>query len=102
MGYGLGGASASALTPNGSKPAISVLGDGGFWHNGLLSSIGNAVFNKNGNIHIIVDNGYSAAAAAGTSLPPRIGAALRREADSGDLEGDWRPLGLDHAGYLTM
>ena len=61
MGYGLGGASASALTPNGSKPAISVLGDGGFWHNGLLSSIGNAVFNKNGNIHIIVDNGYSAA-----------------------------------------
>ena len=61
MGYGLGEASASALTPNGWKPAISVLGDGGFWHNGLLSSIGNAVFNKNGNVHIIVDNGYSAA-----------------------------------------
>jgi indolepyruvate ferredoxin oxidoreductase alpha subunit len=61
MGYGLGGAGAAALTAKGAKRAISILGDGGFWHNGLVSSIGNAVFNKNDNVHIIVDNGYSAA-----------------------------------------
>jgi indolepyruvate ferredoxin oxidoreductase, alpha subunit len=61
MGYGLGGAGAAALNAPAGKRAIAVLGDGGFWHNGLVSSIGNAVFNKSGNVHIIVDNGYSAA-----------------------------------------
>jgi indolepyruvate ferredoxin oxidoreductase alpha subunit len=61
MGYGLGGAGASALNIKAGKRAIAVLGDGGFWHNGLVSSIGNAVFNKSDNVHIIVDNGYSAA-----------------------------------------
>jgi len=38
-----------------------MMGDGGFWHNGLASGVGNAVFNKADNVLIIVDNGYSAA-----------------------------------------
>ena len=61
MGYGLGGAGAAALNAKADKRAIAVMGDGGFWHNGLTSSIGNAVFNKSDNVHIIVDNGYAAA-----------------------------------------
>jgi len=61
MGYGLGPASASAFNVPTSKRSISVLGDGGFWHNGLVSSIGNAVFNKHDGVTIIVDNFYSAA-----------------------------------------
>ncbi|MGQ0684788.1 thiamine pyrophosphate-dependent enzyme [Bradyrhizobium sp.] len=61
MGYGLGGAGASALGSAEGKRAIAILGDGGFWHNGLVSSVGNAVFNKNDGVQIIVDNGYSAA-----------------------------------------
>jgi indolepyruvate ferredoxin oxidoreductase alpha subunit len=61
MGFGLGGAGAAALSAAGGKRAIALVGDGGFWHNGLVSSIGNAVFNRSDNVHIIVDNGYSAA-----------------------------------------
>jgi len=61
MGYGLGGAGTSALGSAGGKRAIAILGDGGFWHNGLVSSVGNAVFNKNDGVQIIIDNGYSAA-----------------------------------------
>jgi indolepyruvate ferredoxin oxidoreductase alpha subunit len=61
MGYGLGPASASAFNVPSDKRSISVLGDGGFWHNGLVSSIGNAVFNKHDGVTIIVDNFYSAA-----------------------------------------
>ena len=61
MGYGLGGAGTSALGSAGGKRAIAILGDGGFWHNGLVSSVGNAVFNRNDGVQIIVDNGYSAA-----------------------------------------
>ena len=62
MGYGLGPASASAFnSPEAKKRSISFVGDGGFWHNGLTSSIGNAVFNKNDGVIVVVDNFYSAA-----------------------------------------
>jgi indolepyruvate ferredoxin oxidoreductase alpha subunit len=61
MGYGLGTAGAAALHAEDGKRAIAVVGDGGFWHNGLTSSVGNSVFNKNDNVTIVVDNGYSAA-----------------------------------------
>ena len=50
------------------KRAISMMGDGGFWHNGLTSGVGNAVFNKSDNVLIIVDNGYSAAT-GGQDIP---------------------------------
>ncbi|WP_309083818.1 indolepyruvate ferredoxin oxidoreductase subunit alpha [Chelativorans sp.] len=62
MGYGLGPASASAFnSPDAKRRSISFVGDGGFWHNGLTSSIGNAVFNKNDGVIVVVDNFYSAA-----------------------------------------
>ncbi|WP_176080595.1 thiamine pyrophosphate-dependent enzyme [Paraburkholderia tropica] len=61
MGYGLGSASAAALNAPASKRAISVMGDGGFWHNGLTSGIANAVFNKSDNLTIVVDNSYTSA-----------------------------------------
>lgn len=61
MGYGLGPAANAAFDGGGERRAISILGDGGFWHNGLTSSIGNMVFNKSDNVAIIVDNFYSAA-----------------------------------------
>jgi len=61
MGYGLGWAGSSAFNVPSSKRTISIMGDGGFWHNGLTSGVGNAVFNKNDNVLVIVDNNYSAA-----------------------------------------
>ena len=61
MGYGLGPASNAAFDGGGERRAISILGDGGFWHNGLSSSIGNMVFNKSDSVVVIVDNYYSAA-----------------------------------------
>ena len=61
MGYGLGAAGASAFNTESDHPVISIMGDGGFWHNGLTSGIGNAVFNKSDGLTIVVDNNYSAA-----------------------------------------
>ncbi|WP_280151477.1 indolepyruvate ferredoxin oxidoreductase subunit alpha [Piscinibacter sp. XHJ-5] len=61
MGYGLGGAGAAALNAPTGKRAISVMGDGGFWHNGLTSGIANAVFNRSDNLTIVVDNSYTSA-----------------------------------------
>lgn len=61
MGYGLRQAANAAFDGGGERRAISIIGDGGFWHNGLSSSIGNMVFNKSDNVVMIVDNYYSAA-----------------------------------------
>jgi len=61
MGYGLGPAGASALARESGRRAVSVMGDGGFWHNGLTSGIGNSVFNRHDDVTVIIDNGYSAA-----------------------------------------
>ncbi|QNN59064.1 indolepyruvate ferredoxin oxidoreductase subunit alpha [Diaphorobacter ruginosibacter] len=73
MGYGLGSAAAAAFNvPPGSAPAakraIAVMGDGGFWHNGLTSGIANSVFNRSDNLTIIVDNNYSSAT-GGQDIP---------------------------------
>lgn len=62
MGYGLGAAGAAALNvADADRRSVSIMGDGGFWHNGLTSGIGNAVFNQSDNVIVLVDNGYSAA-----------------------------------------
>ena len=61
MGYGLGTAGASAFNTDSGKRAISMMGDGGFWHNGLTSGIANAVFNRSDNLTIVVDNNYTSA-----------------------------------------
>lgn len=72
MGYGLGGSSASAFSAGArlgaSKRALAFMGDGGFWHNGLTSGIANAVFNKQDNVFVIIDNNY-AAATGGQDIP---------------------------------
>jgi len=61
MGYGLGPASAAAFNVPAGKRSIAVMGDGGFWHNGLTSGIGDAVFNKHDGVVLVVDNFYSSA-----------------------------------------
>lgn len=76
MGYGLGAAGASAFKGQ-KKRAIAIMGDGGFWHNGLTSGIGNSVFNKSDNVTVIVDNGYSAATGGQALLSSRAGNLFR-------------------------
>ena len=61
MGYGLGGAGTAALNVPAGKRAIAMMGDGGFWHNGLTSGIANAVFNRSDNLTVVVDNNYTSA-----------------------------------------
>jgi indolepyruvate ferredoxin oxidoreductase alpha subunit len=61
LGYGLGLASNSAVHPMFGKRTVTMMGDGGFWHNGLTSGIANAVFNKNDGVLVIMKNGYTSA-----------------------------------------
>src|SRR5215831_108805 len=62
MGYGLGWAGAAAFrSKETDKRTISIMGDGGFWHNGLTSGVGNAVFNRADSVLVVIDNAYTAA-----------------------------------------
>jgi len=61
MGYGLGPAANAAFDGGGERRPVSIIGDGGFWHNGLSSSFTNMAFNKSDGVAVIVDNYYSAA-----------------------------------------
>ncbi len=99
MGYGLGGAGAAAFNAKADKRAIAFLGDGGFWHNGLTSSIGNAVFNKSDNVHVIVDNGYSAATGGQDLLSSAADNAIR--ATKNPIEKAVRGVGVDWVRTIT-
>jgi indolepyruvate ferredoxin oxidoreductase alpha subunit len=61
LGYGLGLASNSAVHPAMAKRTLTIMGDGGFWHNGLTSGVANHVYNENDGILVIMKNGYTSA-----------------------------------------
>ena len=71
MGYGLSLASSSSMRHTLPHKAISIMGDGGFWHNGLSSGVTSAVFNGHDGLLVIIDNGYSAAT-GGQDIPSLV------------------------------
>jgi len=77
LGYGMGLASAGAVAPNFGKRVISVMGDGGFWHNGLTNGVAGAVYNKQDSVLVIVDNKYTSA--TGQHHNPSTGTNARDE-----------------------
>ncbi len=77
LGYGMGLASSSGVAPLFGKRVVSVMGDGGFWHNGLANGVANAVVNKQDSVLVILDNAY--AAATGQHHIPSTGTNARRE-----------------------
>ena len=62
------------------------MGDGGFWHNGLTCGVGNAVFNKQDGVIVVVDNYYSAATGGQDILSSRADNE-RREHQPSDRRG---------------
>ena len=61
LGYGMSLASAAAVGPNMDRRPISVMGDGGFWHNGLITGVASNLFNKGDGVLIVMQNGYASA-----------------------------------------
>jgi len=100
MGYGLGWAGAAALnTQETSRRTISVMGDGGFWHNGLTSGVGNAVFNKTDNVLLVIDNGYSAATGGQDVLSSKAENAIR--STNNPIERAVRGVGVEWVRTVT-
>ncbi len=64
LGYGMSLASAAAVAGTQKQRPVSVMGDGGFWHNGLLTGVAGAVLNKQDSVLVVMNNGYSSATGA--------------------------------------
>ncbi|MBI3373845.1 MAG: indolepyruvate ferredoxin oxidoreductase subunit alpha [Betaproteobacteria bacterium] len=92
LGYGLGLASNSAVNTMFGARTVTIMGDGGFWHNGLTSGVANAVFNKDDGILVIMKNGYSSA--TGTQeLPSSPHHSAHKASDMG-IERTIKGLGV--------
>ncbi len=61
LGYGMSLASAAAVGPNMERRPIAIMGDGGFWHNGLITGVASNMFNKGDGVLIVMQNGYASA-----------------------------------------
>ena len=61
LGYGMSLASAGGVGPMMTRRTLAIMGDGGFWHNGLLSGVQSALFNKDDVVLLILKNGYTSA-----------------------------------------
>jgi len=92
LGYGMSLASAAAVTPNLDRRPIAVMGDGGFWHNGLITGVTSNLFNKGDGVLIIMQNGY--ASATGQQYLPSSSASRQGAAPGMDIETTLRSLGV--------
>ena len=62
LGYGMSLASAAAVDAAiSTRRPIAVMGDGGFWHNGLITGVASNLFNKGDGVLIVMQNGYASA-----------------------------------------
>jgi len=92
LGYGMSLASAAAVAPNLKRRPISVMGDGGFWHNGLITGVASNLFNKNDGVLIIMQNGYTSA--TGLQYMPSSGNSRQGTAPGMDVESTLRSFGV--------
>jgi indolepyruvate ferredoxin oxidoreductase, alpha subunit len=92
LGYGMGLASSNAVAPLFGKRVISVMGDGGFWHNGLTNGVANAVYNKQDSVLVILENFYTSA--TGQQHNPSTGKNARNESTPMTIPQALRGLGV--------
>lgn len=92
LGYGLSLASAGAVGPSLGQPSVAVMGDGAFWHNGLVTGAAHAHWNRYDAVLIILENGY--ASATGQQHVPSTGSTPWGEPVKVSIEKTIRGLGV--------
>jgi indolepyruvate ferredoxin oxidoreductase alpha subunit len=92
LGYGMSLASAAAVTPNMERRPIAIMGDGGFWHNGLITGVASNLFNKGDGVLIVMQNGY--ASATGQQYIPSSAASKEGPAPGMGIEPTLRAMGV--------
>jgi indolepyruvate ferredoxin oxidoreductase alpha subunit len=93
LGYGLSLASSGAIAGSLDQPAIAVMGDGAFWHNGMSTGVINAQWQGMDAVLVILENGY--ASATGQQHVPSTGATPIGEPVQLKIERALRGLGVN-------
>jgi indolepyruvate ferredoxin oxidoreductase alpha subunit len=81
LGYGMSLASRAGVSPMMQRRTLSIMGDGGFWHNGLLTGVQSALFNNDDAVLLIFKNGYSSATGTQNLISTPDGNAKEMAAD---------------------
>ncbi len=92
LGYGMSLASTAGVVPLQKKRTISVMGDGGFWHNGLQTGVLSSLFNDTDSVLVIMQNGYSSATGQ-QWIPSSAGSPSHLEQTS-EIEKTLRSVGV--------
>jgi len=92
LGYGMSLASAAAVAPNMEKRPIAIMGDGGFWHNGLITGVASNLFNKGDGVLIVMQNGY--ASATGQQYIPSSKTSRLGATGGVEIEATLRQMGV--------
>ncbi len=80
LGYGMSLASRAGVSPMMQRRTLAIMGDGGFWHNGLLTGVQSALFNRDDAVLLIFKNGYTSATGTQAIIStPGDGSATRRQ-----------------------
>ncbi len=105
LGYGMSLASRAGVSPMLGRRALAVMGDGGFWHNGLLTGVQSALFNGDDAVLVILKNGYTSATGtqdiistpghAGDEAPAGSDPAASRVHENQLIERTLRGLGVE-------
>src|SRR5450432_3236999 len=92
LGYGMSLASAAAVGPNMDRRSIAVMGDGGFWHNGLITGVASTLFNQGDGVLIVMQNGYTSA--TGLQYMPSSTTSRFSAVPGMDVESTLRAFGV--------
>jgi len=92
LGYGMSLAAAAAVAPFQQKRSISIMGDGGFWHNGLATGVIGTLLNGGDSLLIIMQNGFTSA--TGQQFIPNSKIGKRGESPGMGIEQTLNSLGV--------
>ncbi len=91
LGYGMSLASGAGVRGLQQRRPLAIMGDGGFWHNGLLSGVSSALLNRGDGVLLIMKNGYTSATGTQDMLSTPA-ASSRRDAEGGSATHDERTI----------
>lgn len=86
LGYGMSMASSAAVKNFSSQRPVAIMGDGGFWHNGLLSGVSSTLLNRGDGVLVIMKNGYTSATGTQETVSTPVSEA-KRVAQGGSATG---------------
>ncbi len=92
LGYGMSLASSAGVAPSAARRPVAIMGDGGFWHNGLISGVASSLFNQGDGVLVVMQNGYTSA--TGQQFMPSSVGPVAKGAEPMDIERTLRAIGV--------